>query len=144
MKRNSSHPGFGFQTGPARQAFILIEVLIGVMIFAVGVLALGKCVNNCLAAQIATAEDQRARLALENRMAEIEAGEVKVEGSPKKEKLAGMFDGMEILQKKTPTKLKNENDKLLDNLYVIDLEVSWMSGNEPQSKSLSFYVLQTK
>jgi len=127
-----------------RQGFILLEVLIGVMIFAVGVLALGKCVNNCLAAQIATAEDQRARLALENRMAQIEGGQVKVETLEKKEKLAGMFDGMEISQKKTPAKLKNENDKILDNLYVIDLEVSWMSGREPQSKSLSFYVLPTQ
>jgi Tfp pilus assembly protein PilV len=127
-----------------RQAFILLEVLIGVMIFAVGVLALGKCVNNCLSAQIATAEDQRARLALENRMAQIEGGEIKVDTAEKKEKLAGMFDGMQISQKRTPVKLKNENDKLLDNIFVIDLEVSWTSGKEPQSKSLSFYVLPTQ
>jgi len=129
---------------PFRRGFILLEVLIGVMIFSVGVLALGRCVNNCLAAQIATAEDQRARLALENRMAQIEGGEVKVDLMEKKEKLTGMFDRMEIKQKRTPAKLKNEKDKLLDNLYVIDLEVSWISGKEPQSKSLSFYALQTK
>ncbi|MEI8342423.1 MAG: prepilin-type N-terminal cleavage/methylation domain-containing protein [Verrucomicrobiota bacterium] len=133
MKKNSHCRGF-----------ILLEVLIGVMIFSVGVLALGKCVNNCLAAQIVTAEDQRARLALENRMAQIEGGEVKVDTIEKKEKLKGMFNGMEISQKRTPLKLKNEKDKRLDNLFVIDLEVSWKSGTEPQSKSLSFYALQTK
>ena len=125
-----------------RKGFIMMEVLIGVLIFSVGVLALGKCVNNCLSAEIATTDDQRAQLALENRMAEIEAGEVKVEND-KTDKLTGMFDGMSIRQKKTLLKLKNENDKLLDNLYVIDLEISWKSGNEPQSKLLSFYVLQT-
>ena len=127
-----------------REGFILLEVLIGVMIFAVGVLALGKCVNNCLAAQVATADDQRARLALENRLAQIEGGEIKVTASEKTDKLEGMFDGMVIKQKKTAAKLKNEDNKILDNLYVVDLEVSWMSGKEPQSKSLSFYVLQTK
>lgn len=128
----------------SRKGFILLEILIGVMIFAIGVLAIGKCVNNCLSAQIATAEDQRARLALENRMAEIEGGEVKLDSAERKDKLEGMFEGMEILQKKTEAKLKNEHDKLLLNLYVIDLEVSWMTGSEPQSKSLSFYVFQTK
>ena len=122
--------------------FILLEVLLGVMIFAVGVLALGKCVNRCIAAQIAVTEDQRARLALENRMAQIEGGELKVSVGEKKEELKGMFAGMSISQKKTPTKLKNENNKLLDRLDVVDLEVTWMSGREPQSKSLSFYVLQ--
>ena len=127
-----------------RRGFILLELLIGVMIFSVGVLALGKCVNNCLAAQIATAEDQRARLALENRMAQIEGGEIDVGTMEKKEPLEGMFDGMQIRQVKTPVKLKNENDKLLQNLYVIDLEVTWMAGKEPQSKALSFYVFQNK
>ena len=122
--------------------FILVEVLLGVMIFAVGVMALGKCVNQCMAAQISSVEDQLARLALENRMAQIEGGEQKVDLNEKKEKLEGRFQGMEIHQKKSEAKLKNENKALLDNLYIIDLEVTWMSGNEPQSKSLSFYVLQ--
>ena len=119
-----------------------MEVMLGVMIFATGVLALGKCVNHCIAAQIAVTEDQRARLALENRMAQIEGGELRVEIGEKKEELNGMFKGMTISQKKTATKLKNENNVLLDRLDVINLEVSWMSGREPQSKSLSFYVLQ--
>jgi len=134
MKRNNHQ----------HRGFILLEVLIGVMIFSVGVLALGKCVNNCLAAQIITAEDQRARLALENRMAEIEGGEVTVELAEKVEKLTGMFKGMQISQKRTPAKLKDENDRLLENIYVIDLEVKWTSNMEPQSKSLSFYDYQTR
>jgi len=129
MKRNS-------------HGFILVEVLLGVMIFAVGVLSLGKCVNQCIGAQISMVEDQRARLALENRMAQIEGGETKVDSRENKEKLKGLFQGMELSQKQTPVQLKNENDKLLDHLFVIDLEVTWKSGNEPQSKALSFYVLQ--
>ena len=118
-----------------------MEVLLGVMIFAVGVLALGKCVNNCLNAEIATTDDQRARLALENRMAEIEAGEIKV-NKETTDPLKGMFAGMTIRQKKTQLKLKNENNKILDNFYQIDLEVTWKIGTEPQSKLLSFYALQ--
>ena len=87
-----------------KHGFILLEVLLGVMIFAVGVLALGKCVQQCVAAQIASVEDQRARLVLENRMAQIEGGEQKVDLIEKKEKLDGPFKGMELRQKKSPMK----------------------------------------
>ena len=57
-----------------RGGFVLIEVMLGVMIFAIGVLALGRCVNNCISAETLREETERARLALENRMAEVEAG----------------------------------------------------------------------
>jgi len=136
-RANRRHAPNGFTPG-----FILMEVLIGVMIFAIGVLALGKCVNNCLNAEITATDDQRARLALENRMAEIEAGVVNVTDE-KMEKLTGMFDGMSIRQKRTPLKLKNETDKILDGLNEIEIEVSWKSAGEPQSKRLSFYVYRT-
>ncbi len=42
-------------------AFALYEVLIGVTIFAVGVLALGRAVENCLNASTLNAEEERVR-----------------------------------------------------------------------------------
>jgi Tfp pilus assembly protein PilV len=125
------------------RAFVLLEVMLGVAIFAIGVIALARCVDNCLTAEIARADDQRARLALENRMAEIEAGGVTVEDQ-KTEKLEGMFEGMTLTQSRTPLKEKNEKNEDLAGLYDVELEVDWTNGREPQSKTLSFYVLRNK
>ncbi|HJX24741.1 MAG TPA: hypothetical protein VJ252_01185, partial [Chthoniobacterales bacterium] len=54
-------------------AFALYEVLIGLTIFALGVLALGRAVENCLNASALSAEEDRVRQVLANRMAEIQA-----------------------------------------------------------------------
>src|SRR3954462_9861787 len=56
-----------------RYGFALYEVLLGVTVFVIGVLALGRSVQNCLTASTLTAEDSRVRLILANRMAEIQA-----------------------------------------------------------------------
>src|SRR3984893_1514464 len=53
-------------------AFALYEVLIGVAIFAIGVLALGRAVENCLNASTLNAEEERVRQILSNRMAEVQ------------------------------------------------------------------------
>ncbi|PYJ74189.1 MAG: hypothetical protein DME77_11985, partial [Verrucomicrobia bacterium] len=53
--------------------FALYEVLIGVAIFALGVLALGRAVENCLNASTLNAEEEAVRQMLSNRMAEIQA-----------------------------------------------------------------------
>lgn len=126
-----------------RRAFVLLEVMLGVAIFAIGVIALGRCVNNCLTAEHLRADDQRARLALENRMAEIELGEVDVDAT-KSEELEGAFAGLTLKQTRTPLDAKNEKDVVLTGLYNVELEVDWTSGNEPQSKTLSFYELRSK
>lgn len=124
-------------------AFVLLEVMLGVMIFSVGVLALGRCVNNCLAAEGARRDDQRARLALENRMAQIETGEVLTEKNLS-DKLEGMFTGMTLKQSRKPLHLKNEKDEDLPGLYEVSLEVDWQSGGEPQAKTLTLYVLRAR
>ena len=54
------------------RAFALYEVLLGMAIFCVGVLVLGRSVENCLRATNLSAEDDRVRQILANRMAEIQ------------------------------------------------------------------------
>src|SRR5438552_4628330 len=56
-----------------RNGFGLYEVILGVTIFVIGVLALGRSVQNCLNASALSAEDDRVRQILANRMAEIQA-----------------------------------------------------------------------
>lgn len=126
-----------------RAAFVLLEVMLGVAIFSIGVIALGRCFNNCLNAEMVRAEDQRARLALQNRMAEIESGSVLID-EPKTEPLEGQFTGITLQQSRTALKLKNENGQDLPGLYEVKLAASWTSDRQPQAKELSFYVLRTK
>ena len=124
-------------------AFVLIEVMLGVMIFAIGVLALGRCVDNCITTESVRQETERARLALENRMDQIEAGEIATNKNLS-EPLDDGFPGMTILQSRHPVVAKNEKGDVIQGLYQMDLEVDWKSGNEPQARKLSFYVLRTQ
>ncbi len=124
-------------------AFVLLEVMLGLAIFSIGVIVLGRSVSNCITAENARAEDQRARLALENRMGEIETGSVTLSDA-QTQKLTGEFDGMTLTETQTALELKNENNQDLPGLYNIDLKVSWTSGQQPQLKELSFYVLRSQ
>jgi Tfp pilus assembly protein PilV len=128
-----------FDCRRSRRSFVLLEIMLGVLIFSVGVLALGQAVSNCISAEAARADDDRARLALENRMAEIESGEQVVKSS-QTDQLTGMFDGITLKQTRTPLQEKNEKNQPIDKLFNVTLEATWTQGNQPQSKSISFYV----
>ena len=117
--------------------------MLGVMIFALGVLALGRSVNNCIEAESSRQETERARLALENRMAEIEAGATLTD-KPLSAPLGDGFPGMTMHQARRPVAAKNEKNEVITGLYEVDIEVDWTSENEPQARKLSFYVLRTQ
>jgi len=121
--------------------FLLLETMIGVMVFALGVLALARCVEQCIHVETAKVWDERARVALENRMAEIEAGAVFFK-TAKEEKLKGMFEGITLVQTRSPLKLQDENKQELVGLFQIRLEAAWQEPAGKQSKELTFYVLQ--
>lgn len=123
------------------KGFVLLEVILAVAMFAMGVIALGACISNGLNAEILCTEDNRARLALMNRMAEIEAGAVRVENS-KSEILGGVFKGMTLKQWRKPWKRTDENKQVIDGIDEVFLEVSWLSNGAPQSKQVSFYEMQ--
>ena len=122
-----------------RAGFVLLEAMIAVAIFALGVIALGRCVSNCIAAERFKVEDARARRVLANRMAEIEAEAVEVTNASE-EKLKAPFEGMTLKQRRVILKKKNEKKVEMTGLYAVTLEVTWLSDREPQSKELTFYV----
>ena len=122
-----------------RAAFVLLEAMMAVAIFAIGVITLGRCVSNCIAAERFKVEDARARRVLENRMAEIEAESVAV-GFATEEKLKVPFEGMTLKQRRVELKKKNEKKVERTGLYAVTLLVTWLSEREPQSKQLTFYV----
>jgi prepilin-type N-terminal cleavage/methylation domain-containing protein len=121
-----------------RRGFWLLESMIAVAIFSIGMIALGQCVNNCLAAVRIKEEDARARLALANRMAEIEAGAVQLADSVVEE-LKEPYEGMRLKQTRVPVIRKNENEQDIVGIYAVTLELMWKSDGQELSRDLLFY-----
>lgn len=123
----------------ARRGFVLFEAMLATVIFALAVLSLGQCVDNCLRADILMQDDERARRALENRMNEIEAGAVTI-NDPVTDELKGAFEGMTLKQSKEELKRKNEKDQEISGIFKISLELTWTTKGETRARSLQFYV----
>ncbi len=123
--------------GRAR-GFMLMEALLAVTIFALGVLTLGRCVSNCLAAERLKEEDALARRALENRWAEIESGAVQLTNESTDE-LKPPFDGMKLRTTRVPIEKLNEKEEKIEGIFAVTLSVTWPSGGEDQAKELMFF-----
>lgn len=123
----------------SRHGFMLFEVMIAVTIFALGVIGLGVCMNNCLRADQFKEEEARARRLLENRMAEILAGTIPATDKSVEE-FKDAFAGMKLKTTRLPLKLKNEDGIDIVGLFAITLEAQWVSEGEEQARDLSFYV----
>ncbi len=121
-----------------RAGFMLVEVMLAVMIFSIAVIGLGRCVENCVAADRLNEENSRACLALENAMAAIEGGAVPLVES-NTEELKGRFSGMKLRTVRTPLKEKNEKGEEIVGLFAVTLSVEWMSGGQKQARELPFY-----
>ena len=127
----------------ARQrGFLLLEIILAVAIFTLGVLSLGRCLNNCLLAQQIQGEEERARAALEMRMAEIQARPV-VPDEYKKEKLGGTYTGVTLIERRKAADVKNENNLPLGDLHEITLTAEWTAPDgRTLSRSLAFDLLR--
>lgn len=119
--------------------FALYEVLIGLTIFVVGVLALGRSIENCLNASILTAEDSRIRQILSNRMAEIQASPG-VPDSTKESKVDTGYGIVKLIQKTVPAQLTEEDGVELNGVNLVTLRAEWERGGAAQSESIQFYV----
>jgi Tfp pilus assembly protein PilV len=122
-----------------RAAFALYEVLIGLAIFSIGVLALGRSVQNCLNATGLNAEEERVRQILADRMAEVQA----TPGFPdakKETKMATGYGDILLVQRSAPAGLKGENNTELNGINLVTLTAEWKRGGVAQSRKIQFYV----
>jgi hypothetical protein len=120
--------------------FLLIEVMMAVAIFAVAVVALGRCVENVVNAQVLKEEDEQVRRYLDGKVAEIEAGAVPLSDSATTEDVKDWLPGAKLKTKRTQLKRKNEKDQDLFGLYVVDVELTWLSNGSEQKRSIAFYI----
>src|SRR5438477_11700160 len=119
--------------------FALYEVLMGVAIFAFGVLALGRAVENCLNASTLNAEENHDRLILSNRMAEVQTRP----GLPdeKKEFTVDTGYGMvKLIQTRAGAGLKDDNGAQVSGLHRVTLTAKWKRAGAEQSERIKFYV----
>jgi len=125
-----------------RRGFALYEVLLGLAIFALGVLALGRAVQNCLNASTLNAEENRVRQILSNRMAEVQA----TPGSPDPSKEFNVDTGygpVKLIQKSAPAGLKENNGVQLAGLNRVTLTAKWTRAGAEQSQQIEFYVYRS-
>jgi hypothetical protein len=119
--------------------FALYEVLIGVTIFAIGVVALGRAVENCLNASALSAEEGRVREILWNRMAEIQTAPGFPDRS-KQTKIDSGYGKIVLIQKTAPANLTESDGNRLTGVNLVTLTAKWEKGGVTQAKQIEFYV----
>lgn len=119
--------------------FALYEVLLGLTIFVVGVLALGRAVENCLNASELSEEENRVRQLLSNRMAELQATPQTPDAS-KEDKINTGYGIVKLIQKCQPKELQKDDDTVIDGITEVTLTAQWSRGGVTQNKQLVFYV----
>src|SRR5206468_5006232 len=121
------------------RAFALYEVLLAVAIFAIGVVALGRAVENCLNASSISAEETAVRQILADRMAEIQAAPV-VPDAEKEFKINSSYGMVKLIQKSAPAGLTEPDNTLLSGINLVTLTAQWQHAGVPQFKQIQFYV----
>ena len=120
-------------------AFALYEVLIGVAIFAVGVIALGRAVENCINASTISAEENVVRQILSDRMAQVQAASA-VPDAEKEFKIKTSYGRITLTQKTAPAALTEPDNTLITGINLVTLTARWEHAGIPQSKQIQFYV----
>ncbi|MDQ2867078.1 MAG: hypothetical protein M3R59_01495 [Verrucomicrobiota bacterium] len=122
------------------RAFALYEVLIGLAIFAVGIIALGRAVGNCITASALSSDDARVRQILENRMAEVQTSS----SVDKLKQFTIKTDQGEVklVQKSEPIEMK-EDKTVVTGMSRVTLTAQWQRGGE-QTKQIAFYVYRAR
>ncbi len=126
----------------SRRAFALYEVLLGLAIFVIGVLALGRAVENCMSASALSEQEERVRQILANRMAEVQTAPGTLD-SAKENKVDSGFGMVKLTQRVAPAGLKNEKDIELSGINLVTLTAEWERHGVAQSRKIQFYVYRS-
>jgi Tfp pilus assembly protein PilV len=126
----------------AQTAFALYEVLLGVAIFAIGVIALGHAVENCLNASTISAEESVVRQILADRMAVIQAAPG-VPDAEKEFRITSNYGTIKLIQKSADAGLTEPDNTLLSGINLVTLTAHWQHAGIPQSKQIQFYVYRS-
>jgi Tfp pilus assembly protein PilV len=124
------------------RAFALYEVLIGVAVFAFGVIALGRAVENCINASTISSEENAVRQILSDRMAQVQAASA-VPEAEKEFKINTSYGRVTLTQKTAPAALTEPDNTLITGINLVTLTARWDHAGVPQSKQIQFYVYRS-
>ncbi len=125
--------------GKSRLGFALYEVLLGITIFVVGVLALGRAVENCMNASALSEEENRVRKVLANRMAEVQASPVRPDAAEERNVDTG-YGVVKLIQKSVSQEIVDEDNTIITGITRVTLRAEWSRHGTTQNKQLVFYV----
>ncbi len=123
-----------------RRAFMLIECMLAVAIFAMGVLALGRCMENCMKSEKYRREESLAQRALANYWVQIETGALPLNTDKSSEELKGAWAGMTMNMARETLQLHNEKDQEIFGLYKVTLSLNWKSNGDTITREMSFMI----
>ena len=126
----------------SKYAFALYEVLLGVAIFSVGAIALGRAVENCINASTISAEENTVRQILSDRMAQVQAASA-VPEAEKEFKIKTSYGRVTLTQKTAPAALTEPDNTLITGINLVTLTAHWDHAGVPQSKQIQFYVYRS-
>ena len=126
----------------SKYAFALYEVLLGVAIFSVGAIALGRAVENCINASTISAEENSVRQILSDRMAQVQAASA-VPEAEKEFKIKTSYGRVTLTQKTAPAALTEPDNTLITGISLVTLTAHWDHAGVPQSKQIQFYVYRS-
>jgi hypothetical protein len=126
----------------SKYAFALYEVLLGVAIFAIGVISLGRAVQNCLNASTISAQENVVRQILSDRMAQVQAASA-VPEAQKEFKVGTSYGKVILTQKTAPVPLTEPDNTIIDGINLVTLTAHWQHAGTPQSKQIQFYVYRS-
>jgi hypothetical protein len=121
------------------RGFALYEVLLGVAIFAVGVIALGRAVQNCMNASTISAEENVVRQILSDRMAQVQAAAA-IPEAEKEFKINTNYGRVTLTQKTIPAPLTEPDNTVINGINTVTLTAHWEHSGVPQSRQIQFYV----
>jgi len=124
------------------RAFALYEVLLGVAIFALGVIALGRAVENCINASTISSEDNVVRQILSDRMAQVQVA-LAVPDAEKEFKIDTHYGRIILHQKTEPAALTEPDNTLITGMNIVTLTASWEHAGVPESRQIQFYVYRS-
>ncbi len=119
--------------------FALYEVLLGVAVFAIGVISLGRAVENCINASTISAEENVVRQILSDRMAEVQATKL-VPDAEKEFKIDTNYGKVILHQTTVPAALTEPDNTLITGINIVTLTAHWEHAGVPESKQIQFYV----
>ena len=132
--QNRSRSAFGFA---------LYEVLLGVAIFALGVIALGRAVQNCINASTISAEENVVRQVLSDRMAEVQAASA-VPDPEKEFKINTTYGQIILNQKAAPAALTEPDNTVINGINTVTLTAHWQHAGVAESRQIQFYVYRAR